>query len=63
MAKYKQQPAKEFGNGVYDYRNLLNDSSIDAVIISSPWEWHRIQGVEAMYAKNCWNGSVWSHVS
>ena len=51
MTKYKQKPAKEYGNGDYDYRNLLKDKNIDAVIISSPWEWHKIQGVEAMYAK------------
>ncbi len=43
--------AKEFSNGDYDYRNLLNLNNIDAVIISTPWEWHKIQGIEAMKAK------------
>lgn len=42
--------AIEYGNGDYDYRNLLTRKDIDAVIIASPWEWHKIQGVEAMRA-------------
>lgn len=51
LKKYNLPPAKEFKNGDYDYRNLLKQNNIDAVIISSPWEWHKIQGIEAMYAK------------
>ena len=51
LSKYKRNAAKEFGNGDYDYRNLLKLKNIDAVIISTPWEWHKIQGVEAMHAK------------
>lgn len=51
MAKFNRPPAKEYANGDYDFRNLLKDPTIDAVIIASPWEWHKIQGVEAMYAK------------
>lgn len=51
LKKYNRPTAKEFGNGDYDFRNLLKENNIDAVIISSPWEWHKIQGIEAMYAK------------
>lgn len=51
LAKNNRAAAKEFGNGDYDYRNLLKLKNIDAVIISTPWEWHKIQGVEAMHAK------------
>lgn len=42
--------AKVYGNGDYDYRNLLKDKKIDAVFVSSPWNWHRAHGVEAMKA-------------
>lgn len=52
LLKTNNKPAaKEFGNGDYDYRNLLKESNIDAVIISSPWEWHKVHGIDAMYAK------------
>ena len=51
LEKNKRQKAQEFGNGDYDYRNLLALSNVDAVIISTPWEWHKIQGLEAMKAK------------
>lgn len=50
VAKYKKPAPKEYANGDYDYRNLLRDENVDAVIIASPWEWHVIQGVEAMQA-------------
>ncbi len=42
--------AKEYSDGDYDYRNLLKDPNIDAVFICSPWEWHKIQGIETMHA-------------
>ncbi|HYV54878.1 MAG TPA: Gfo/Idh/MocA family oxidoreductase, partial [Chitinophagaceae bacterium] len=40
----------EYGNGPYDYRNLLKRNDIDAVFIASPWEWHIAQGIDAMNA-------------
>ena len=43
--------ATEFTNGDYDYKNLLKRSDIDAVMVSSPWEWHAQQGIDAMNAK------------
>jgi len=42
--------AKIFANGKYDYRNLLEEKNIDAVIISTPWLWHTPMTVDAMKA-------------
>ncbi|MEO6759784.1 MAG: Gfo/Idh/MocA family oxidoreductase, partial [Saprospiraceae bacterium] len=50
IAKYGKPAPKEFANGKYDYRNLLKEKDIDAVIIATPWEWHKDQGIEAMRA-------------
>lgn len=50
LKKHGKQPAKVYSNGNYDYKNLLADKTIDAVFISSPWEWHHEQGVAAMKA-------------
>lgn len=50
LKKNNYPPAKEFGNGNYDYQNLLQLSNIDAVLICTPWEWHKVQGTEAMKA-------------
>ena len=44
-----QSPAV-YGNGDYDYQNLINRKDIDAVIISSPWEWHLKHGIDTMRA-------------
>lgn len=48
--KHNKKPVQYFKNGDYDYRNLLKLKNIDAVIISTPWEWHEIQTIEAMKA-------------
>ncbi|MBI5472135.1 MAG: Gfo/Idh/MocA family oxidoreductase [Ignavibacteriae bacterium] len=40
----------EYTKGEYDYRKLLERDDIDAVIVSTPWEWHAVQGVDAMKA-------------
>jgi predicted dehydrogenase len=45
----KKEPAI-YKNGDYDYRNLLKRDDIDAVMISSPWEWHIPQGLDAIKA-------------
>lgn len=37
--------------GPHGYRKLLENKDIDAVIISTPWEWHSTQCLEAMHAK------------
>jgi len=39
-----------YSNGEEDFLNLLKRADIDAVIISTPWEWHSIQGIAAMRA-------------
>lgn len=39
-----------FGKDDYDYRNLLELSTVDAVIISTPWLWHTRMTVDAMLA-------------
>ena len=41
---------QEYSNGDYDYRNLLSRTDIDAVFVSSPWEWHLKHGTESMKA-------------
>ena len=37
-------------DGPYGYRKLLENKNIDAVIISTPWEWHAIMCTDAMNA-------------
>lgn len=39
-----------YDRGDYDYLRLLQDRNIDAVVISSPWEWHAPQCIAAMQA-------------
>lgn len=51
LVKNNKPKAQEFSNGDYDYRNLLQLKNIDAVVISTPWEWHHKQGIEAMQSK------------
>lgn len=51
IARHNKKAAAEYTNGPYDYRNLLQRDDIDAVIISSPWEWHAPQSIEAMKAR------------
>lgn len=50
LNKHGLKNAIEYTNGNYDYKKLLERKDIDAVIISSPWEWHYQQGIEAMEA-------------
>lgn len=37
--------------GPYGYKKLLENKDIDAVIISTPWEWHTVMCLDAMNAK------------
>ena len=39
-----------YNNGDYDYKNLIERNDLDAVIISSPWEWHLRHGIDSMRA-------------
>ena len=51
LIKKSSQPApKIFGKDTLDYKNLLEDNSIDAVIISTPWLWHARMAKDAMIA-------------
>jgi predicted dehydrogenase len=38
-------------DGPWGYRKLLENKDIDAVIISTPWEWHSIMCLDSMNAK------------
>lgn len=50
LAKAGRKMATAYANGNEDYRELLKREDIDAVIISSPWEFHVEQGIAAMEA-------------
>lgn len=50
LQKANYPKAKVFDKGDYDYRNLLEEKDIDAVIISTPWLWHTPMTVDAMKA-------------
>lgn len=39
-----------FSNGNYDYKNLLKSNQLKAVVISTPWEWHAEQTIDAVNA-------------
>lgn len=38
-------------DGPYGYKKLLENKDIDAVVISTPWEWHYIMCLDAMNAR------------
>jgi predicted dehydrogenase len=38
-------------DGNHGYKKLLENKNIDAVVISTPWEWHTIMCLDAMKAK------------
>lgn len=48
--KHKAKKPEIFKKGDFDYRNLLKLENVDAVIISTPWEWHFLQTIDAMNA-------------
>lgn len=48
--RFGKKKPKVYSNGDYDYQNLLKSKDVDAVIISSPWEWHLQQTTESMKA-------------
>lgn len=37
-------------DGPYGYRKLLENKDIDAVVISTPWEWHTVMSLDSMNA-------------
>ncbi len=50
VRKYNKKAPVEYTNGKTDYQNLLKRKDIDAVFVASPWEWHAVQGIDAMNA-------------
>ncbi|MFD1629757.1 Gfo/Idh/MocA family protein, partial [Pseudopedobacter beijingensis] len=51
FVKAKKKLPKEFTGGPDAYKKLLELKDLDAVIISTPWEFHRDQAVDSMKAK------------
>ena len=50
IKKAGQKKPEVFGKDEYDYRNLLKNGGVDAVIISTPWLWHAKMAVDSMKA-------------
>lgn len=50
IKKSNAKVPKVFGANDYDYRNLLELTDVDAVVISTPWLWHTRMTVDAMKA-------------
>ncbi len=42
--------ATVYGNGDYDYRNMLERDDIDAVFVITPWSWHTPMATDVMHA-------------
>jgi predicted dehydrogenase len=51
VAKSGKKMPKIYDKGPMNYKDLLNDPSIEAVVISTPWEWHTPMCIDAMTAK------------
>jgi predicted dehydrogenase len=51
VAKSGKKMPKIYDKGPMNYKDLLNDPSIEAVVISTPWEWHTPMCIDAMNAK------------
>ncbi|MEJ5995409.1 Gfo/Idh/MocA family oxidoreductase [Pedobacter sp. Du54] len=50
IAKKNRPVAVEYTGGVDAYKRLLERKDIDAVIISTPWQFHKAQAIDAMNA-------------
>jgi predicted dehydrogenase len=50
IADKKHGKPAVYDQGADDYKRLLADPNVDAVLIASPWEWHTQQAVAAMKA-------------
>ena len=48
--KYNRALPQVYSNGDHDYKRLLDRNDLDAVMISTPWEWHIPQGIDAIKA-------------
>ncbi len=50
VQKSGKNAPKAYGNGPQDFRRMLEKERLDAVFVSSPWEWHREHGIAALEA-------------
>jgi len=50
VTRHGHAPVKEYTGGLDAYKNLLDDKSIDAVVIATPWQFHHPQAIDAMNA-------------
>ncbi|MCK5067689.1 MAG: Gfo/Idh/MocA family oxidoreductase [Bacteroidales bacterium] len=50
IKKGGQQKAEEYGGDAYAYRDMLQRSDLEGVIICTPWLWHTRMTVDAMRA-------------
>ncbi|MFZ9031784.1 MAG: Gfo/Idh/MocA family protein [Robiginitalea sp.] len=50
IEKSGKPKAQTFGELPYSYRDLLALENVDAVVISTPWQWHTPMAVDAMKA-------------
>lgn len=50
IAKAGKREAKVFTGNDLAYKTMLEDKNLDAVIISTPWEWHTPMSLDAMNA-------------
>ena len=50
IRKAGKAPAATFGAHEHSYRDLLELATVDAVVISTPWQWHTPMAVDAMKA-------------
>ena len=50
MVREKNQPEPKGFSGENAWRNLLNETDLDLVVIASPWQFHAEQAVQAMEA-------------
>jgi hypothetical protein len=51
FAKAGKKLPKEYTGGLDAYKSLLEHKDIDAVIIATPWQFHKDQAIHAMQAK------------
>ncbi|QEK51073.1 Gfo/Idh/MocA family oxidoreductase [Pedobacter aquae] len=50
FVKHKKKLPKEYTGGVDAYKKMLERKDLDGIIISTPWEFHRDQAIDAMRA-------------
>src|SRR5690606_21278832 len=48
--KANKKLPKEYTGGVDAYKNLLSKEKLDAVVIATPWQFHKDQAVDSMKA-------------